>query len=433
MNHANNRVFYGSRRRFLKDLAKGTLSSAALNASLCGSGLLWARGALAAETAAPRRLVVIHVTNGAAPDGWHPTLGNNGNYELPISSAPFADYKNQCLFMDNLTGEGGHGGDHPCVTANKDESIDVYTAKMIGADNPFSSLHLAVSPNNYLSRINGTSIPMELNPFKAFDRLFPAQPDGGGANQLSKRRAVFTANYEALEGFRAKLNSVQKTRLDLHLDSLEKLESRIEKAFLSSNGLAAACKNPAWAGGVADRGDIDAGVVDEATIEMRANLHFEVIANALRCDLTRVATLSFGNSGAEFPIPGYGMWHGVIHGFNAEENVAIARTWFSKKIADFMGMLARMPDSDGNTVLDNTLIYLTSDMGNGSSHDNFRTPIMLAGGAGGALKVGQSVDMGGAAFHPILDTVATAMGLDIEAPGYPGYGGGAGPFSGLLV
>ena len=432
MNNKSNLM--GSRRRFLKALGSASVSAAALNSVLASSGLLWSRNIFAQEGVAPKRLVVIHVTNGAYADAWHPSTGSGGNFALPESTSPFESFKDQCVFFDGINGEGGHGAHHQCVTANKSESIDMYTASQIGSDTPFSALHLAVTESNKLARINGKGIPMELNPFKAFERLFPSQGDssGGGSSLLTRRKAVFAANYQMLGEFSTHLNETQKARMELHLDSIEKMEQRFERAFFSSQDAGEACTNPVWDGLLADQSTIENGEINEEASELRANLHMDLIAQAFRCDLTRVATLSFADAGADVPIPGWGMWHSVIHGYKNAERIPLARRWFSEKIALLMDKLSKTPDTDGNTVLDNTLIYVTSDMGNGNAHTNERTPMMLAGGAGGKLIGGQSIDLGGVSYEPMLDTVASAMGLDIEAPAYPGYGNGEGPFSGVL-
>ena len=91
--------------------------------------------------------------------------------------------------------------------------------------------------------------------------------------------------------------------------------------------------------------------------------------------------------------------------------------------------LAEEPDVDGRTMLDNTLIYLTSDMGDGSDHTNDRTPIILAGND---LKTGRMLDMGGIKWDSLFDTIAVSLGIDIGAADYPQYGNGAGVIASVL-
>jgi hypothetical protein len=50
-----------------------------------------------------------------------------------------------------------------------------------------------------------------------------------------------------------------------------------------------------------------------------------------------------------------------------------------------------MPEGDG-TVLDNCCLMFLSNMWSGRKHDNFRLPIVLAGGLGGALDTGRTLN-----------------------------------------
>jgi len=50
-----------------------------------------------------------------------------------------------------------------------------------------------------------------------------------------------------------------------------------------------------------------------------------------------------------------------------------------------------MPEGDG-TVLDNSCLMFISNLWVGRTHDNFRLPVVLAGGLGGTLKTGRSLD-----------------------------------------
>ena len=103
--------------------------------------------------------------------------------------------------------------------------------------------------------------------------------------------------------------------------------------------------------------------------------------------------------------------HGAIHGYKGIERFTAYRKYFSQRIVYLMDQLAKTPDMDGRTLLDNTLIYITSDMGDGGSHTNANTPVVLAGGAGGALVSGRSIVYGSETrLERMLDTICLAMG-----------------------
>lgn len=427
-----NHLSLGSRRTFLKNVAKLGFSSGLLNSALAGSGLLWARGALAAESGiAPKRLITIHVTNGAHAVNWHPATKGT-DFVLPPGAAPFEEVRKHCLFIDGLTGEGGHGPHHQCVTNNKADSMDIYAAKKIGAATPYPSLHLAAKEQGGLSRVNNNSVPFELNPFKTYDRLFPVSTQSGSVDWATIRaQGILGMNTQMIKDLRGKLNPVQQQRLDLHMESVASVQKNILRRAAGNGN--AACSTPFWGGSVLDKTNLNADLIDLNTTEQRINLYMEMIVLAMKCDLTRVATFSFGDSGATLLIPGLtnnADWHGCQHGYKNEIDNPIARAWFSSKMVMLMKKLAAEPDVDGRTMLDNTLIYLTSDMGDGSVHENLRTPIILAGGL---VKGGRAVDMGKITWDGIFDTVMAGVGIQLDAADYPKYGNGAGVYTGFLA
>lgn len=423
----------GSRRTFLKNVSKLGFSSAMLNSALAGTGLMWARGAIAAEGGiAPKRLITIHVTNGAHPNTWHPATKGT-DFVLPEGAAPFEEVRQHCLFVDGLNGEGGHGPHHQCVTNNKNDSIDVYAGRKIGAENPYSSLHLAALEQGGLSRINRNGLPFETNPLRTYDRLFPSSNTGGDGKDWDTIRAqgILGMNLEMIRDLQGKLNPVQKQRLELHMESVSSLQRNIlQRAAGSGN---AACTTPFWGGSVVDTTNLKAERIDARTTEQRVDLYMEMMVLAMKCDLTRVATFSFGDSGAYIQIPGLtnnADWHGCQHGYRNEIDNPIGRAWFSSKMVALIKALEQEPDNDGRTMLDNTLIYLTSDMGDGSPHNNDRHPIILAGGP---VNGGRAVDMGGRAWDGLFDTVMAGVGVQLDDPDYPNYGNGAGVYSGFLA
>ncbi len=420
-----------SRRSFLAHAASLSMTPAVLNAGLGSAGLLWTRGALAADAGtAPKRLVTIHVTNGAHPGTWH-AQGTGTDFTLPQGSSPFNEegIRERCVFFDGLNGAGGHGHHHQCVSNGQKTSLDIYAASKLSADTPYSSLHLAAFPEGALSRVNGNGIPFELHPMKVYDRMFPEPiADGGRDWKTIRRNAIFNANLKSLEEFKQKLNPVQKERVELHSDSIQAMGKRVQRAALAANG-GGECTRPFWDGLVSDTALLDKESLAGAATVLRSKLSMDLIALAFKCDLTRVATFSFGHSQADVMLPFGDSWHDCQHGYRNGLKNPQGRKFFSEQMVYLMKLLADAPDSDGRSILDNTLIYLTSDMGNGSSHNNSRHPIVLAGGL---VNGGQAKDMGGIFWDPIFDTVAAAIGIQLDDPDYPNFGNGAGVIDGVI-
>jgi hypothetical protein len=83
-------------------------------------------------------------------------------------------------------------------------------------------------------------------------------------------------------------------------------------------------------------------------------------------------------------------------------------------------------DEGGATLLDNSIIYMGSDVGDGWAHSHQNLTNMVAGGGAGALNPGRLIDAAGASYDSVLLALAYAM----DAP-VPSFSGETAPFAGL--
>ena len=65
--------------------------------------------------------------------------------------------------------------------------------------------------------------------------------------------------------------------------------------------------------------------------------------------------------------------------------------WHVSQYAYLASKLDSMPEGDG-TVLDNSCLMFLSNLWIGRKHDNTRLPLVLAGGLGGTLETGRTLD-----------------------------------------
>jgi len=124
-----------------------------------------------------------------------------------------------------------------------------------------------------------------------------------------------------------------------------------------------------------------------------ARLMLDLIAIAFQTDKTRVATLLVSRdlSAMYYPFLEVSQaHHGASHSNNNDEYERITR-WHVSQFAYLASKLDSMPEGD-STVLDNSCLMFLSNLWIGRTHDNSRLPIVLAGGLGGALKTGRTLD-----------------------------------------
>jgi hypothetical protein len=119
------------------------------------------------------------------------------------------------------------------------------------------------------------------------------------------------------------------------------------------------------------------------------------VALAFETDSTRIATLILSHDGSNRPFPAIDLprgHHDLSHHQNKQENLdLIAKidkhhmTYFAK----FLDRLANKHDTDGNSILHNSMIVYVSGLGDGNRHDHVNLPVILAGAGGGKLQTGR--------------------------------------------
>jgi hypothetical protein len=418
-----------SRRRFLKKLGGAGLTGAMFKLSLLSGNLLWARSVFAAD--APKRVIFYYTSNGAIPDQWMPS-GSETSFTLPAMSAPLESVKQHCVFLNGVNmNNPGHGLTSKVLAGDATHSLDIYMAQTLGQATPFSQLQLGVISNGFgsMSRNNWSEPAFEDNPLNAFQRLFgngaTVTTDGAGDIEVSRIRSVLDANLEVLEQMRSELGSFEKARLDEHSAAIERIEARLSSTSSDTSG--GECSSPTF-----NTGGFSGATDNASNFDTIADLQSDIVALALKCDLTRVVSFMLGNHQADYIVPESGVdtnYHQSIHGRPAEDYIKY-RSYFATKFQYLIQRLADTEDMDGNSVLDNTIILHVSDMGDARAHTGENAPFMLAGGGSGALTTGRSLNLNGVDYKSLLDTVAQAAGVDVSASGYPGYG--SGPISGIF-
>ena len=132
------------------------------------------------------------------------------------------------------------------------------------------------------------------------------------------------------------------------------------------------------------------------------NAFLDLITQAFACDITRFATLyladlSYASNPLMLPADNHGS---VAHTYNGSDlgsdghPVGAGDPASQALLAKFnrysYGKIASlMQKMDAATVLDNVLIYASSDMGNPALHSTRNVPTLLAGGANGMFRMGR--------------------------------------------
>ena len=260
----------------------------------------------------------------------------------------------------------------------------------------------------------------QLNPYNVYLDLFfaGAQLTESALAELSlQRNSVNDLVREELQALmREDLGAKDKLRLERHLDSVRDLEVDLACAQLPSTLV-----------------EEFEGVVDSYdandNLEHVARLHMRLLALTFACDLRRTATLQIGagQDGTRFTINGVlqPSWHHISHRKASDdvldevpaiENAAMLHHEIDRIHARLFKFLLEQLDAQetiaGQNLLDDCVALWTNDLGTGHDHGHGRLPHVLAGGAGGFLRQGEFIDVGGGVpNNHFLSTLLNAVGV----------------------
>jgi hypothetical protein len=178
-----------------------------------------------------------------------------------------------------------------------------------------------------------------------------------------------------------RLPAVDRNRVDQYLDDVREIERRIEKAAKQAST-------------DVTLPDAPTGIPKDVEDHIKLMLDLQVLA--WQADITRVTTLLLAKelSNAVYAKSGVrDAFHILSHHSNIRENqdrFAVLNRYHIGLLTYLLGKLQAAPDGDG-TLLDHSMILYGSAMGDGNQHNHYPLPIILAGGASGALKGGRHI------------------------------------------
>ena len=159
-----------------------------------------------------------------------------------------------------------------------------------------------------------------------------------------------------------------------------------------------------------------------------SKMQIELMVNSFVNDFTRVATLQYTNSvgGAKMKWLGiddghHGLSHEPDSNKEAMEKLTKINHWFCEQLAYLAKRLAETPEPGGEgSLLDNTLIVWTNELGKGSSHTLDNIPFVLLGG-GLNFKMGRSLKFKREPHNRLLMALAHGFGHEISTFGNPDF------------
>ncbi len=267
-------------------------------------------------------------------------------------------------------------------------TIDQLVAKRIGQETVFPSLELATE--DFTGYIGGctpgfsctymntlcwasptTPVPMEINPRVAFERMFGR---AGTSQQRQARqaedRSILDSVTEDAARLKVGLGPRDKTRLNEYLDHIREIEQRIARAQTKSGEAAVEMSAPQ-------------GIPE--SFEEHAALMFDLQLVAYQADITRVVTYMLSREASQrtYPQIQVGEPHHTLshHGNDPTKKAQNAKInlYHMQQFAKFVDKMHATPDGDGS-LLDHSLIFYGSGMGDSNAHATDPLPLVAVGG-----------------------------------------------------
>src|SRR3954469_228713 len=375
---------------------------------------------LGAATPFPKRFGVMFMGCGVNEDHWSAS-GDGAAMTLSKTLSVLEPLKHKINVIDGLFNKAATGqGIHPAQTGSllsgaqiakgavlhSGMSVDQMIANTVGEDTAQPSIVLACDPPMtgyhetnfsmaYSSHVSWQSpdspVPVELYPSLAFDNLFENR---GSLRNLS----ILDRVKESAETMGKQVSGADRNKLDEYLTSVREVEKRVEGMRKSKDAAEDKAKLRNTAAFTMER---PANGLPE-DLRDHARLMCDIIAIAFQTDKTRVASLIISRDLSAMYYPFLEVkegHHAASHNNNSDGYERIARFHVSQ-----FGYLASKLDSikegDG-TVLDNTCLMFLSNLWIGRKHDNFRLPLVLAGGLGVTLEIERPLNyhIGGEAYR----------------------------------
>ncbi|MEN9671941.1 MAG: hypothetical protein RL553_206 [Planctomycetota bacterium] len=398
--------------------------------------------ALPGKGAPKQRMVIFFSPNGVVPESFWPNEDGE-NFLLKEILSPLEPFKKQTVVIngvcDKVRGDGDNhmrgigclltgvellpgnvqGGSHtPAGWANGlsiDQEIKNHLQKADATRTRFGSLELGVlvpdradtwTRMSY-SSANKPITPID-DPYHLFSKLY------GQAKDKEILGSVLDPVIADLKKISALVGKEDRKILEEHTGFVREMEKELRGLKVSQSHAMP---------------KLDPGIREENdNLPKISRMQLDLLHNSLVADFNRIATFQFTNSvgGARMK------WLGIDEGHHqlshepdtnkvAVEKLVKINKWFCEEIAYFAKKLQDTPEPNGQgSMLDNTLLVWTNELGKGNSHTLDNIPFVMVGGNLG-WKAGRSLKFPRIAHNRLLMAMAHGFGHTIPSFGNPEY------------
>ena len=363
----------------------------------------------------PVRFGCVYFSNGVEPAHWW-AKGSGASMEFGPGAQPLSTHGQDLVFIRGLYHQSAFVSTSPHlgrmnllsgapVSLDPNDirvgtSMDQVLSRQVGGQTTVPSLVMGIEPNELrledgLSMIYGSAVSWatptkpatkEIYPSRTFDQLVG---DGSG-RKLD--RSILDAVLAETHSLQPKISRGDKVKLDEYLESVRDIEKRIDRAAKEE-------RLEGWRPTLAQPNMPRPADQLPQDVPVHMKLMLDLTVLAFQMDKTRIATLMLNNDLSQMNFKFLEGVRGALHLDLTHNGRAPALEAMYLKtnqfhVQQFTYLMDRMKaiDEGGSSLLDNSLLMLTSSLFDGDTHGADQLPIVLAGKAGGALKTGRILD-----------------------------------------
>lgn len=426
-----------TRREFIRDLG---ISAAAIPFALNLPSLGFAN-----QQQRKQRLVIVFTPNGVVP--WHFWPKEEGsNFTLPEILKPLEAFRQRMLVLhgvcDKVRGDGDNhmrgigclltgielfpgniqGGSHTPAGWASGLSIDQEIKNFLQSQAPtrtrFGSLEFGVLvperadtwTRMVYAGANKPLTPID-DPYQMFKKLY------GRAKDTEHLRGVLDHVREDLRKLGAVVTGEDRQLLEEHANFVREMEQELRASAAQPQTHAVP--------------DLEPNIqTNNDNMPRLTKMQIDLMVHSFSADFARVATFQFTNSVGQAKMRWIGVnesHHELSHHEDgnkpSQEKLTKINKWFCEQLAYLTKRLAETPEpGGGGSLLDNTLVVWTNELGAGNSHTLDNIPFVMVGN-GLDFKMGRSLKFKKVPHNRLLLSLAHGMGHRLPRFGNPDYCG----------
>jgi hypothetical protein len=405
---------------------------------LRGAGVALALPALDAfarpRAGVPRRMLCVCAPLGLHGPNFFPAQAGK-DFALTPYLEPLKDVRNDFTVMSGLSHPevaSGHDSGYSFLTGAHHSgfmrgnfrntlSVDQLAAERLEGETRFPSLALACEGSGISWTRSGAMIPSENFPSSVFAKLFlegSAEEVEAQRRRLRHGRSVLDQVREEVRRMGPAVGAADREKLDEYLTSVRELERRLasSEAWSTKPKPKVSAKPPQNA-------------TNNADVIGKARLWFDLTRLAFQTDSTRLVTILLMGPSSVPPVQGVSMGHHDLshHGQDPGKLDQLRKIELElmKAVGEFLSGLKETKE-DGVPLLDRTMLFFSSNLGNASSHATTNLPVLFAGGG---FKHGQHLAFDPKSPPPLCNlfvSMLRRLGLDVDR-----FGSSTGSLTGL--